>query len=618
EAALDIIANNLNAAKKRWGPESVVFALGALKGFRAYVVRLANVFGTPNVIFPDHVCFIPRVMGSVITCGFPATADVEYPPGCITVWGCNSAATDLPQWIRLKRALAQGSRLIVVDPKQTELASMADLWIQLRPGSDLALALAMINVIITEELYDKAFVRDWTVGFEELKKHVRDYAPEKIEKITWVPAGMIAEAARLYARTRPACIHDGNAIEDNINSVQTARAISILRAITGNLDVPGGDIELGPLPTTNHNFGPSELTLEDQLTEEQRQKRIGADSRFAPIPLAQFALPQLVVKAILEGDPYPVKVMSIHGSNPLVTYSNAGETYRALQKLDFLAVSDIIMTPTAELADIVLPATTYLELNDVAPRMPHVQVRQKVAQIGECWPDRKIINELAKRLGLGQYFWECDEEALDVILKPAGLTFDEFRKQRILTVEKRFRKYRKKDFNTPSKKVELYSSRFEQWGYDPLPTYQEPPETPYSAPELAKEYPLILTSWHQANFRHSESRHLTSLRGISPEPVVEIHPETARNLEIEDGEWVYIETKRGRIKQRAVLTTMVDQRVVGASYAWWFPEKGSAELYGWQEANFNILTDSRPPYNAQIGSTQLRGILCRVYKAGDE
>jgi len=244
-------------------------------------------------------------------------------------------------------------------------------------------------------------------------------------------------------------------------------------------------------------------------------------------------------------------------------------------------------------------------------------VRQKVAQIGEAWPDKKIINELAKKLGFAGYFWNDVNDALDLILKPVGITFDEFRKVGAIQGAKEYRKYEKEGFKTPSGKVEIYSSRLDEWGHDPLPVYHEPPETPYSAPELAKEYPLILTSYHQAPFRHSNNRQIASLREREPEPLVEIHPETAARLAVDDGDMVYIETKRGRIKQRAVLTEGIDPRVIGVSYAWWFPEQGVETLHGWQESNINILTASEPPYNPEIGSTNLRGILCRVYRVNE-
>ena len=625
DEALDTIAEAMNRAKGRYGAESIVFSNGDPKGYEAYMLRLCNVLGTPNLCDTRHVCSAPRRMGSNITTGLNVetgtdyTPDLEYPPACVLMWGANIAITHNPNYVRLERALARGTKLIVIDPRKTELAARADLWIQPRPKTDLALALGMINVLINEELYDKAFVLDWTIGFDRLRKHVQDNTPGWAEKISWVPTEQIEAAARTYATTRPACIQDGNAIDDDINSVQTARAISILRAITGNLSVPGGEVDYAPLTLgTVRYFGKSDqgtdFMMRDKMPEEQRKKRLGADLGLLPLPMAQFVQPQILVKAILTEKPYPVRVLCIHANNPLITWSNAQEVYKAFMKLDFMYVAEQFMTPTAELADIVLPVTTYLEVDDIMTRAPFAGVRQKTAQIGEAWPDKKIINELAKKLGLSEYFWDDVGDALDPILAPVGLTFDEFRKVGTLGQPKEYRKHESEGFKTPSGKVEIYSSRLEQWGHEPLPVYHELPETPYSAPELARDYPLIFTSYHQAPFRHSNNRQIASLRELEPEPFVEIHPETAGELGIDNGDMVYIETKRGRIKQRAVLTDGIDPRVIGVSYAWWFPEQGVESLHGWQESNINILTASEPPYNPEIGSTNLRGIMCRVRK----
>lgn len=619
DEALGEIAQAIKRAKESYGAESVVFAQGAPKGFGPYLERLRNLIGTPNMITSAHVCSIPRRVAAWVTYGLSLgtapdqVGDLDYPPGCIVLWAVNTEISDHPGYIRMERALSQGSKLIVIDPRKTNFAKKADIWLQPRPGTDLALALAMINVIVQERLYDESFVSNWTIGFDKLKNHVQDYILEWAEEITWVPARKIKEAIRMYAMTKPAIIRDGNGFEESINSVQTARAIAILRTITGNLGIPGGEVEWTEFPLGRM----SEFILSDKLSEAQRNKMIGANFGLLPLYPVQIALPQLVTKAILEEKPYPVKVMGIHGSNPLVTWSNARQVYQALMKLDFTYVSDLVMTPTAELADIVLPASTYLEVNDVAARLPFIGIRQKVAQVGECWPDQKMINELGKRLGYEEYFWEDVEEALDIILKPAGITFAELKQIGGIKVGREYRKYERTGFNTPSGKAELYSTLFEKWGHDPLPTYHEPPETSHSAPELTKDYPLILTSWHLYPYHHSDNRYLATLRGIEPEPIAELHPETARSLEVKNGDQVYIETKRGRIKQKVLITEAIDPKVVGVSYAWWFPEKGVESLHGWKESNINILTESEPPYNPQVGSTNLRGILCRVYKAND-
>jgi anaerobic selenocysteine-containing dehydrogenase len=616
DEALETIAEAMNNAKAKYGAESVSFVAGFARPFWPYVQRLQNVFGSPNFTTAGHVCSVPRRLGAVITYGQSPTTgpdqsqDLDFPPAAVLMWGINTAISDIPAYVRLERAFSKGTRLVVIDSRKTYYAARADLWLQPRPASDMALALAMINYIINEELYDKEFVAKWTHGFDELRQHVQQYTTKWAEEITWVPEEKIKAAARMYATIKPAALRDGNAFDENRNSVQTSRCISILRGLTGNLGVPGGDLDWSPLPVLK---GPK-FTLADKLPEEQRKKRIGYDWGFSPLPPARLTLPQLLVKAILKEEPYPVKVLCIHAANPLITWSNSKEAYEALMKVDFSYVADPVMTPSAELADIVLPVGTYLEIDDVAYRSPYLQLRQKVAQIGEAKSDHEIVNELAKKVGLGEYFWDDISKAYDELLEPAGLTFEELKKIGGMMAKREYRKHEKTGFDTPTGKVEFYSTLMKDWGHEPLPVYHEPPETPFSAPELAKEYPLVFTNWHNRAYTHSDNRHIASLRGLEPEPVAEIHPETAKGLGIEDGDMVYIENKRGRIKQRAKLTDGIDPRVVGVNYAWWFPEQGIETLHGWQESNINILTPSEPPYDPEIGSTNLRGLLCRVYK----
>jgi len=237
-----------------------------------------------------------------------------------------------------------------------------------------------------------------------------------------------------------------------------------------------------------------------------------------------------------------------------------------------------------------------------------------VAELDECWSDFKILNELAKKMDLGEFFWENERDFLDVILKPMGIDFDEFRERETLSGDKEYYHYKLKGFATASGKVELFSDQLREWGLDPLPVYYEPPETPFSNPELAKEYPLILTSWKSEYYRHSGGRQIGVLRKLHPDPVVYIHPETSSSLGITEGDWVWIATKKGHIRQKAAFSEDINPRVVGVDYAWWFPEKGADQLYGWRESNINILTDDSPPYNKELGGVSLRGIACKVYK----
>jgi anaerobic selenocysteine-containing dehydrogenase len=628
DEAFGLAADALNKVKQEYGPQAVAMVHGSAKGqMDTHLVRLANAFGTPNVVCSDHVCHVPRMLATEFTFGFLPDGEFEPPPACVMVWGANIAATRFNVYRNFLKAVEKGARVIAIDPLQTGIAKTADLWLQVRPGSDLALALGMIKIIIDEQLYDKEFVNKWTVGFEKLETHVQDYPPERVAEITWVPADSIVKAARWYATHKPSHIEWGNALDQQLNSFQAGRAISILMALTGNLGVVGGEIETlgsgfrdGDPNREGSQIGVRgrwsyELELRDTLSRDDRKKKVDPNL----LPDFRYVLPQSVVRSILEEHPYPIRAMFVQASNPLSCWPNIQKVYQSFRKLDFLAVSDMFMTPTAAMADIVFPVASYLEFDGIQVNAPGTiaQFQQKVAQIGECRSDYEIINDLAKKLGLGGYFWDNMDDFWDAILKPTGLTFDEFKKVSPFTGKKKVRQYKQYEetgFRTPSGKVELYSKELEELGFDPLPTYHEPPETPYSDPELAKEYPLLCTTWKLEVYRHSGGRQIPSLRHLHPDPVVILHPETASKLGIKEGEWVSIETKRGKIRQKADLSAGVDRRVVVVDHAWWFPERDETDLFRYADSNYNVLTNDKPPFNNEVGSFTIRGLACKVSK----
>ncbi len=613
--ALDTIAEKFNQAKETQGAESVSLAKGMYGRTADYVSRLGNVFGTPNVTSIDNTCYIPSASGRLVTYGFDGMPDVPGGPQCLLLWG-NSP----------NPPLREGAKLIVVNTLETPAAKRADLWLRPRPGTDLALALGMLNVMVSDQLYDHDFVHTWTVGFDRLEEHLAPYAPDTVAAITWVPTEQIIEAARLFAQSHPACLWNGNASEDTYNSTQCARAFAIMQSICGNLDVPGGTYQA---EGTILYEGTDRDILRHQLSAEQEAKKLGAEAGYFPPHDLWDAIvwkpvevrPQHVLTAILDRTPYPVSVLGIFGSNPLLTWSNTRRVRKALETVDFLFVADLVMTPTAALADIVLPAASYLETDAVIVAGSgsggfYLEPQQQVVEVGETRADLEIIRQLAERLGLEEYFAPDLETLLDNYLRPMGITFDELkRRPGIPSSTIRYRKYLENGFDTPSGKVELYSSLCERWGYEPLPVYHEPEETPLSAPEMLKEYPLVLTNEHEPNYVHSQDRYLHEIRAKKPEPLVNIHPQTAASLGIAEGDMVFIETKRGRIKQKATLDAGIDPRVVSVGYGWWFPERGESELFGWDEANLNILTDDGPPYSPEMGSPKMRGFLCRVYGA---
>lgn len=606
--ALDTITAKFQELRDTLGPESVALGLGEPKGLEfAFAQRFASVFGTPNVVTPGWSCGIPTGQGSWFTCGWNAVPDEENLPSLIVLWGCNLLhTTGGMRRESLAAAMENGAKLIVIDPKKIDMAGVADLWIRPRPGSDGALAMGALKVIIEEKLYNQDIVDNWTVGYDRFKDHLGSFSLEDVEQVTWVPRRQIESFARLYAKTRPAAIQWGNALDMVQNAFQTGRAIAVMRGITGNLNVPGGDVFLTPAPFTR----PGRFFLLKKYP--RRAERILGD-RFKIAQYSAFIPPHAMTKAILEETPYPIKAAMFILTNPMVSYPNSQETYQALMKLDFIVVSELFMTPTAALADIVLPVAWGMEHEELGywpGWYEEIRAHPKVVDPpGECWPDTKIINELAKRMGFREDFWKDDEEALDVMLEPSGLTYEAFKERRVLHAKK---EYKVHDYRTPSKKIEIYSKQLEDMGHSPMPLWEDlSPQ-----PDIAGEYPLLFTNAKEEAYMLSGYKQVPTVRKIRPEPIVELNPETAGKMGLKEGDWVYIETKVGRVKQRLSLNDAIDRRVVMGAFGWWFPEEASS-LYGWEKANINMLTPSGPDFDPLTGSTQLRGIPCRVYRAED-
>ena len=480
------------------------------------------------------------------------------------------------------------------------------MWLRPRPGTDGTLALSLMQVLIEEDLYDREFVECWTVGFDRLVELVEKYTPERAAEITWVPAEMIREAARLMGKGGRTAIHAGNGLEHHTNTFQTLRAIACLRALAGTLDVPGGNV-------FEQLVGWRGLKGKELLSAEQKTKRIGSFDLFTDIS-SVIPFPA-VVDAILTREPYPVRGLLVIGGNPAVTMPNHSRVEDALKKLELLVVSELFMTRTAQLADLVLPAasqyekTGFIVSSMFGETKDHVFLKQKAVEVEGCWPDWKVLFELARRLGFGEAFpWQDVEEAIDYQLEPSGITVEQLKANpggvRFKEGEQ-YRKYEQDGFGTPSGKVELYSQTLEDRGYDPLPGWTEPAESPLSQPELVKEYPLIgCSAGKTVNYVHSQYRHVESLREREPEPWVRLHPQDAESRGIADGEWVRISSPRGSIRMKAQVTDATLAGVASISPHWGesFPE-----------AHMNVLIDDGPR-DSVTGSTGDRSFLCEVTK----
>jgi len=383
DEALDTIAHKLQWYTRQFGAESILLYEGAKRGLeRAFIQRFASVLGTPNTVSTDNVCDAPRTMAAKYTYGRRAYPDYEHPPRCLIIWGRNSFQTCSEGFpARFRPAFDQGTKLIVIDPRKISLASRAAIWLKPRPGSDGLLALGMLNVIISECLYDRDFVAKWTVGFDQLRDFVAAYPPDKVAQRTWVSKSQIEQTARLFATTKPATIQWGNALDQTSNAFQACRAIAILEAITGNLDIPGGGI----FPDKFSLLEDTDLML---VNDSSRDSKRPVGSRFKLAAQAKLVPSQESSRAILDEKPYPLKAALIFGSNPLLTYANASKTYDAFKKLEFLTVAELFMTPTAELADIVLPVAANLEYDALISHGNCCAAHPKIVDPpGECLSD---------------------------------------------------------------------------------------------------------------------------------------------------------------------------------------------------------------------------------------
>jgi len=620
DEALDTISTKFQTVIDKYGPEHIVVGQGTGRDYESHLYRFANLLGTPNVLTAGHFCYVSRVSTSLITCGNLPVVDYfsANEPKLVVMWACNPLWTNPDEYNgeNFYKVYKNGARLISIDPRKSFYAGKADLWLQVRPGTDGALAFGFHRVIIEEELYDKDFTENYINGWDAFKKRVlEDYSLEKVQKITWVDKELIREAARMYATTKPAAVHWGVPTEETNNCADFTRTAIGLMAVTGNLDVPGGNaLFVNPPTRTVAEFGRHKA-----LSKEVLAKRLGGE-QFKLGARVALINPKKAWDSIVYGEPYQLKAGLLCGTNPVVSRANAKEAYEALKKLGFLVVIDHFMTPTAELADIFLPAGTWLEQNHVADnwkRHGYVFARQKCCDIGEAWQDHKIFQELGKRMG--QEWWPTVEDGLNYLLEPSGLAFEQFKEKGYLQGENVYYKYKERGFSTPTRKLELWSTILEKWGRDPLPKYVEVPESPYSTPEVAKEYPYIFNSGLRTpTYFHSAGRMIPLLREIRPDPIVEVHPETAKKHGIEDGQWIYIESPRGRIKQRAKLYDGIDPRVITSEHGWWFPEIKDPG-HGWEISNANILTDNAfETCDPNMGSTNVRVCLCNIFPCENE
>jgi len=607
DEALDTIAKKLLQIKKECGAHSLAVSVGSIGAenieISAFAQRFRGAFGTPNYFSIEAHCFRTRIMARLLTFG---TYPLEDPDNseCIILWGHNPDASEPPLASRIYKALDRGLKLIVVDPKRIPLAKKGK-FIQIRPGTDAALALAMMNVIINEGIYSKEFVEKYTLGFDKLKEHVKTYPPERVAGICGVSADDIREISRTFAKAKGASIIQGiNALDQHINGFQNSRALAILHAITGNYDVPGG--------WANNPF----MRLTD-LRLPVDEEPVGAD-RFPLFRrlwgmVAPYGQQMVLPDVILTEKPYPIKAMIISGGNPAASWPDSEKLKKAFSKLEMLVVMDLFMSQTAELAHIVLPACTSLEMTGLAYNygltggIPFAMLSKKIIEPqGESWPDWKFYSELGRRMGYGEYFpWNSDEEIVEHFLKASSITLKDLEKhpEGLWFGERCYDINAKNQIRTPSGKIELYSQTLGDLGYDPIPIYREPTQSPAQSPELVKQYPLILnTGARMVEYTHWQMRYIPELRKLAPDPEAEIHPGTAARYGIQDGDLIVVETRKGQMTIKAKITDDLLPDLVNVPHGW---AKG---------LNENVLTEM-DPRDPVTGYPELRALACRIRKA---
>jgi anaerobic selenocysteine-containing dehydrogenase len=638
DEALDTIAEKLLGIAETHGREAVAFSssspsTSAISDAVEWVERLVHAFGTPNYSSYMELCGWGRFLAPLYTFGAPVPG--TYLPdldnaGCILFWGYNPSVARLAHATSTTAAVARGAQLIVVDPRKAGLASKAEHWLRVRPGTDAALALSMIHVMIEHGWYDADFVRDWTNAddvvdgrkvWDLLAAQAADYRPEVAEGITGVPAEDIVAATKTLWESRPVAFYSWSGLEQHSGTTQTTRAINVLYALTGCLDAPGGNVLFDAVPARRMN-GLDLVAGDGPRTVGHAERPLGP-ARFGS------ATGEDLYGAALDGR---IKALVGFGGNAVMAHGDSGRGREALSGLDFFAHVDLFMTPTTELADIVLPAAfpfesealkIGFEISQEAQSL--VQLRQRLVEPrGEARSDLQIVFDLAVRLGLGEHFFGGSvEDAWRHQLEPSGISLEELRLHPEgvrVPLTTRHRKYAATGFATPSGKVELYSATLAEHGYSGLPAFEEPATSPRSRPDLAERFPLVLSCAKSLFFCETQHRQVARLRKSSPDPLVELHPDTAAARGITGGDWVSIATPGGSVRARAKLNAHLDPGVVFGQHGWW---EACDELglpgyppYGPGSANLNLVL-SQTPSDPISGSSPLRASVCELSLLAD-
>ena len=634
--AYDIIVDKLKVLKAEYGAESTCvytgrgsFELALCDIFQPEGVAVSSAssvlfpFGSPNTMGVGALCYVAFAMiAPHITMGgmmINMYSDIEN-SDLIVVWGANPA-TDCPP-LDLKRILAardRGTEVVVIDPRYTKTAKLTNAeWVPIRPGTDGALALGMCNVLIEEELYDDDFAKNWTVGFDDFVRYVQHYRPQVVERITGVPAETVVSLARRIAESNGASPVMYSGLEYSDSGVQAIRATMVLWALAGQLDVPGGRCF-----SMRQNQFP--LNKGGHIANPDIKKALGRDK--FPVYSSYRGESHAIVlpDSVIHGKPYKIRSLIIHGASITTSWPEPSIWKETLNALDFLVCIDRQLTADAAYADIVLPATTMYEIESYMTYGPIFRIREKIIEpVGEARNDFLIMAELARRLGYGHLYPQSEAGLLNKVLENSGFTLDQVREAggtvQAPTVMNQYKKWEKGQlrpdgkpgFDTPTGKFEIASTILEEHGYEPLPVYTEPAESPQSRPDMTGKYPLVFNSGSRVNTDFRTQHHgIPSLTKQRPEPTVTINTEDAKERDIKTGDLVTIKTARGQVDLRAYVTDDIVKGAIDANMGGGGPVGPEA----WQKCNINDLTNLQR-YDPISGFPVYKALLCDVVKAG--
>mgnify|MGYP003667198796 FL=1 len=599
--------------------------------------RIMNHVGSPNWTSGVALCAGNTAAINRFTYGWFPIGDFQNTQ-CIVLMGHNPRRhswTPMYNWI--KQAQARGAKLIVTDPRRSSSAERADIWLPLKVGSDAAMMFGWLKVIIDEALYDKDFVANWTLGFEELKKRVDEYPLERVAKLTGCDPEMIAKAARMYATEGPSIIPWTPITDMQRNSTSAIRLQSILRSICGYVDVPGGELLQGFNPDV---INESAIEMHEVLSDEQKAKQLGSDKHpaftyrgqerfrgptkkvwgqeYANLVMGcHMTPPSSLFRAMAGEGPYPVKAFFFLGNNPMMSYANMKLIIKAMMNQDLIVAHEQFMTPSAQLADYVLPADSWLErpwLMDSFGWMSTVRTSEKSMEPpGECRSTFDFWKSVAGALDRPEIVpWDKLEDFYDYRLQKLGMGWEEF----VATTDvhfgpPEFRKYLKSGFATPSGKVELWSSALKELGFDPLPYFREDPA-------VDPGYPLkLFTGVREDGFFQTGHRHIEEMRERHPEPLMFVSPGTAKKYQLEEDEWVEVENELAKISIKVAIKDAMPDDLIRIPHGWWKPEmkQGAGHLSGaLKYADAQLCRDDEDYLDQEQGIPHLKGVPCRINK----